>query len=174
MNPYESNDKRRLERIMRHLRMSGTPTSKTESTVQSVIKEVLDEYKWIDQDLFSIPADDESDPSAHVRRSEAICQRREIQEFMRINLGNPSSFFFHGCFEEPTPHWGLLHELAVLYEFGDTPDERWNLLHLRKSDRDNPKLVHLVWLANFLNVADDDIMALIAVSYTHLTLPTKA
>ena len=62
MNVYEAHHRQRHENVLRHLCMSGTPSDQREYYVKYVIKEVLDEYKWIDEITFPMPPETGTDP----------------------------------------------------------------------------------------------------------------
>lgn len=160
-NPYEVNFKRRSQRLLRRLRMCETPGNRVESAVQKITAEILKEYDWSSQTPFPIPLDDQTDEASNEMRRAIQSEQLEIQGIVRAQLPQYPAFFFEGCFTQPTYHWGLLHGLAKVFEFGEIPAVSWASLHLKDSDSQNTKLVELVWLADFAQVPSDSVMQLV-------------
>lgn len=94
-------------------------------------------------------------------RQQITAEQAEIKGLLKAQLPQYPAGFYDGCFQQPTYHWGLLHDLAKVFEFGEIPQVAWASLHLKDSDLQDTKLVEMVWLAEFLNVPNDPIMTLI-------------
>lgn len=160
-NKFEENFKRRYKRLKRRLRMAQTPGNSTEASVQNVAKQLLQEFNWMERNPFPIPSHEARDAASDKLRMETKQDQMEIKNILYDELPAASVLLYEGCFNHCTYHCGIIHDIAQLFEFGDIPQASWASLHLRESDRQDPKLVQMIWIAEFLNVPDDDIMQLI-------------
>lgn len=154
--------------------MCDTPGTRVESAVQKLTAELIKEYDWASRTPFPIPPDDRNDEAANALRRQTQSEQIEIQSLIRSQLPQFPAFFYEGCFQQPTYHWGLLHDLAKVFEFGEIPPVSWASLHLKDSDLQDTKLVELVWLSDFLKVPGDTIMMIIIKYRDSLNIGTKS
>lgn len=159
-NPYEQNFVRRLNRLQRRLRMAQIQGNRAEATVQNTCAKIIQEFNWHEQTPFPITPSANSE-TAQKQLAIAKQQVQEIKNILYEELTAASLLFFDGCLQHPTYHWGILHDLALLYEFGEVPSSTWLSLHLRESDKQDQKLVQMIWIAEFLKIPYNDIMQLI-------------
>lgn len=161
-NPFEENFNRRKLRLERRLRSCPAPLSTSETNIQDIVPKIMNEFNWDKQSPFPIPKNDNQSANAMKQREMVREDQTSIREILKGQLPSWNNLFFDGCFQKPTYHWGILSDLARLYEFWEITPLQWTTLHLRESDKNDQKLLEIIWISEFLDMPGDAILALIS------------
>lgn len=161
VNQFEINFAKRLKRLKRRLRTCENPSTRAESATQSIVLKLTEEFDWSTRNPFPIPRNEDQDDAAQQLRAEFIAEREEIKQILQQQLPLDHQMLFSGCFRQPTYHWGLIYDVAALYEFEELDPTYWYRFHLKDSQKSDTKLVELIWLCNFYGIPDETTMSLI-------------